>query len=200
MHGGAPLYGYTAAALGVCPSPPPVLPSTHLPAHQSTQASFSLSAPFKQTHAGATASSSLPPLPHPLSRTAHPQRWATIPKEDWPAGLAEAIAPLWDETHGDRQNELVVIGRNMDKAAVDAALRRCLVTDAELAACPPEAWEQAFGDPWDWAARDPAHDHDHGDHGDDDEWEDASESEGEEGGRGPAASAHAHSHAHSHAH
>ena len=32
-------------------------------------------------------------------------------KADWPPGLEEAIAPLWHEPYGDRQNEIVVIGK-----------------------------------------------------------------------------------------
>ena len=61
-----------------------------------------------------------------------PPWWAVVPREEWPPGLDEAIKPLWHEPHGDRQVELVCIGQYMDKAAVDSALRACLVTDEEL--------------------------------------------------------------------
>jgi hypothetical protein len=59
-----------------------------------------------------------------------------------PEGLSAAIAPLWDESHGDRQNELVVIGRHMDRMKVEAALQACLLTDEELKAAPVETWEK----------------------------------------------------------
>jgi hypothetical protein len=59
-----------------------------------------------------------------------------------PEELSAAIAPLWDESHGDRQNELVVIGRHMDRMKVEAALQACLLTDEELKAAPVETWEK----------------------------------------------------------
>ena len=77
--------------------------------------------------------------------------WAKIEREDWPEGLSEAIMPLWDETHGDRQTEVVVIGRHMDRERVEAALRSCLLSEKELAALDPETWDELFGDPWQWA-------------------------------------------------
>ena len=60
--------------------------------------------------------------------------WASIPKDQWPGNLAADIAPLWDPLYGDRQQELVVIGRGMDAAAVRAVLDTCLLTADELAA------------------------------------------------------------------
>ena len=66
--------------------------------------------------------------------------WANIEREDWPEGLAEAIAPLWNETSGDRQTELVLIGRDMNPARVKDALESCLLSEQELVAMPPEAW------------------------------------------------------------
>jgi hypothetical protein len=107
--------------------------------------------------------------------------WAKLDRDEWPEGLSDAITPLWDETHGDRQTEVVVIGRHMDHERVEAVLRSCVLTDDELAASPPETWETAFGDPWGWneliakQADEDGHFDDHG-HG------------------------HAHSHDHSHSH
>ena len=68
--------------------------------------------------------------------------WASIAREDWPESLEESIDAVWDETHGDRQTELVVIGRHMDLARVEAALRSCLLSKRELAARPPETWQE----------------------------------------------------------
>ena len=33
-----------------------------------------------------------------------------LPQDEWPAGLAEDIAALWHEPHGDRQSELLLRG------------------------------------------------------------------------------------------
>jgi G3E family GTPase len=59
--------------------------------------------------------------------------WAMLDKNEWPDGLADAIAPLWLEPHGDRQQELVMIGQHMDVAVVKKALDACVLTDEEYA-------------------------------------------------------------------
>lgn len=38
----------------------------------------------------------------------------------------------WDDTYGDRQTELVIIGLQLDRAKIEAQLDECLVTDEEL--------------------------------------------------------------------
>ena len=76
-----------------------------------------------------------------------PPWWSSIDKKEWPDGLAEAIAPLWHEPFGDRQNELVVIGQNMDHEIVEAALHACLLTDEELEGGAAR-WEAEFENPW----------------------------------------------------
>jgi len=43
-----------------------------------------------------------------------------------------ALKAIWHEPFGDRRTELVVIGQDMDKAAVEAALRESELTDAEI--------------------------------------------------------------------
>ena len=54
--------------------------------------------------------------------------WASMPKENWPqhGGLDDYIATHWQEPWGDRRQELVFIGVNIDwpnlKARLDAAL------------------------------------------------------------------------------
>ena len=62
-----------------------------------------------------------------------PVWWAKISEEDWPEGLKEAIAPLWDEKFGDRQQELVFIGIDMDEIDLYDSLQACLLTDEEMA-------------------------------------------------------------------
>ncbi|KAJ1461678.1 CobW/HypB/UreG, nucleotide-binding domain-containing protein [Pelagophyceae sp. CCMP2097] len=95
--------------------------------------------------------------------------WASVEESLWPPGLREAIAPLWDPRHGERQSEFVVIGVHMDEAAVRSQLEACLLTDAEDA-LPAESW--AWGDPFatEWARllalAAEEHDHGAGDHDD----------------------------------
>lgn len=50
--------------------------------------------------------------------------WAAAPRERWPApGTDErrSIEARWREPHGDRLNELVFIGRDMDRGAIERA-------------------------------------------------------------------------------
>lgn len=82
---------------------------------------------------------------HCFRLTAGSPWWATLDKDAWPAGLGDAIAPLWHEPYGDRQNEIVVIGRNMDVEIVRAAFTSCLLTDVEYS-LGPAAWA-ALPDP-----------------------------------------------------
>lgn len=94
--------------------------------------------------------------------TPGPPWWANIDREAWPAGLSDAIAPLWHEPYGDRQNELVVIGRNMDADKIKSLLIACLLTEAEFA-LGPASWATFF-DPLDacWVIEEEeAHDHSH---------------------------------------
>ncbi len=43
------------------------------------------------------------------------------------------IESRWDAEWGDRQNELVIIGQDLDRARIEAELRSCLLTDREVA-------------------------------------------------------------------
>jgi G3E family GTPase len=45
-----------------------------------------------------------------------------------------AIERRWDKAFGDRFNELVIIGQELDQQAVEAQLQSCLCTDKEIAA------------------------------------------------------------------
>jgi G3E family GTPase len=85
--------------------------------------------------------------------------WAAVPREEWPAAedtetLAH-IAEAWEEPHGDRRQELVLIGIGMDHARIRGLLDACLLDDAQWRAG-PAAW-QRLPDPfpaWEASATD----------------------------------------------
>ncbi len=72
--------------------------------------------------------------------------WATVPEDEWPQEpeFQLDIAEVWEDPWGDRRQELVFIGIQMDRDALTAGLDVCLLTDAELA-LGPDAWA-AFPD------------------------------------------------------
>jgi hypothetical protein len=61
--------------------------------------------------------------------------WAATPHELWPEDdeSFQHIKSRWQEPFGDRQQELVIIGMEMDKSILTASFDACLLTDAELA-------------------------------------------------------------------
>ncbi len=74
--------------------------------------------------------------------------WASVDREQWPQDDEERarIMDRWDPAFGDRRQELVVIGSNMDESGLRGMLDACLLTDAELLAG-PFAWS-AMQDPF----------------------------------------------------
>ena len=109
--------------------------------------------------------------------------WVAQPAEEWPDDEAfrAEIASDWfsspdedgNETIGDRRQELVMIGLNLDRDAWQAKLDACLLGDMEFADG-PDAW-LAYDDPfpqWDDdhdhdGEHDHEHEHEHGhEHGD----------------------------------
>ncbi|MDP3330616.1 MAG: zinc metallochaperone GTPase ZigA [Methylococcaceae bacterium] len=60
--------------------------------------------------------------------------WAASPKDHWPEDADELalIKSRWQEPFGDRQQELVIIGINMDKTALTTSFNGCLLTDEEM--------------------------------------------------------------------
>ncbi|HOY01488.1 MAG TPA: zinc metallochaperone GTPase ZigA [Zoogloea sp.] len=86
--------------------------------------------------------------------------WAAVPRDRWPQdeeGLA-AIRARWDDAVGDAQQELVLIGIDMDEAALRARLDACLLNDAEYASRPAE-WTR-LPDPfprWAFASQEQTH-------------------------------------------
>jgi G3E family GTPase len=77
---------------------------------------------------------------------------STIPKSDWPPMPVDKLKEVrknWDKKYGDRSQEIVVIGVQMNKAEVEAVLNSVLLTDEEFA-MGPEKWAE-FKDelpPW----------------------------------------------------
>ena len=51
----------------------------------------------------------------------------------------------WDTTFGDRKNEIVFIGQDMDEAQVRSHLDSCLATDDEIKS---HKWEEGYEDSW----------------------------------------------------
>ncbi|WP_243290371.1 GTP-binding protein [Bacillus sp. FJAT-47783] len=59
---------------------------------------------------------------------------AVYPEEEKNEILEEepVLIEKWDETYGDRMTEIVMIGIDMDKGAVEHSLDKCLLTDEEM--------------------------------------------------------------------
>lgn len=77
------------------------------------------------------------------------QWWAETPQDDWPLEDPQMIAEIkenWDEQVGDRRQELVIIGQNLNTESIQNELDQCLLTTDELKAG-EAAWEQ-FQDPF----------------------------------------------------
>ncbi|WP_299533180.1 GTP-binding protein [Ulvibacterium sp.] len=51
----------------------------------------------------------------------------------------------WDKIFGDRKNEIVFIGQNMDEANITAELNACLLREKELST---GRWENGYDDQW----------------------------------------------------
>ena len=69
--------------------------------------------------------------------------WAAVDRSEWPADEASCteILDRWLAPYGDRRQELVFIGMDMDEAGLRADLDACLLSDAELAGG-PERWSR----------------------------------------------------------
>ena len=67
--------------------------------------------------------------------------WAAVPKEEWPDDpeAVRRIQQKWDERVGDARQEIVLIGMDMDEAALRARFDACLLTNIEMAEG-PEVW------------------------------------------------------------
>lgn len=79
--------------------------------------------------------------------------WASIPDEDIPddPDVRENLQAHWLEPWGDRRQEIVLIGRDMNEKKLRASLDECLLNDSEYKEG-PEKWA-LFNDPFpDWDA------------------------------------------------
>ncbi|QGZ65199.1 zinc metallochaperone GTPase ZigA [Paraburkholderia acidisoli] len=81
--------------------------------------------------------------------------WAAVPKSQWPSD-DESLAFIeqnWHSEVGDARQELVLIGMEMDEAALRKRLDACLLSDAEMAEGPAN-WVR-YADPFPaWGVRD----------------------------------------------
>ena len=57
----------------------------------------------------------------------------------------EEIEKDWHNTFGDRKNEIVFIGQDMDHDQITNELNKCLATDKELTS---KNWKKGYQDNW----------------------------------------------------
>jgi len=72
--------------------------------------------------------------------------WAAVPREYWPEDQTH-INRVWEEQNGDCRQEIVLIGRNMDKQALTDMLDSCLLTEDEIET-DERKWVDNFKDPF----------------------------------------------------
>ncbi|CAM9428532.1 unnamed protein product [Hapterophycus canaliculatus] len=68
-------------------------------------------------------------------------------QDDQARAPAAGVSNVVDDGGNTRRNELVFIGLGMDEDALRAELRRCLLSEEEMAGG-PEGWRREFSDPF----------------------------------------------------
>jgi G3E family GTPase len=78
--------------------------------------------------------------------------WAAIPRDRWPASeeFARMMKANWDSQWGDRRQELVFIGIDLDEAAIRKTLDACLVAETDFV---PARWASLHDGFPVWAAQ-----------------------------------------------
>jgi len=76
--------------------------------------------------------------------------WDSMPIEKRVQYLAflenrELIEASWDSNFGDRKNEIVFIGQDMDEKQIRSDLEKCLATNEELQT---QRWKEGYSDAW----------------------------------------------------
>lgn len=75
--------------------------------------------------------------------------WASKSKSFWPDedDVWKSIMEEWREPYGDRRQQLVFIGQDLPKTAMQDALTACLLNDREMV-FGPEEWAECLEDPF----------------------------------------------------
>jgi G3E family GTPase len=75
--------------------------------------------------------------------------WVDVPRSRWPddAAWRATIQKRWDKVYGDRQQELVFIGTDMDEAAIRRQLDDCLIGTGQETAFDPKKF-RSLPDPF----------------------------------------------------
>ncbi len=76
--------------------------------------------------------------------------WSSMPYDQRTQYLSflenqKHIESDWDDSFGDRKNEIVFIGQDMDELIIRSGLDACLATEEELAS---KIWEKGYEDEW----------------------------------------------------
>ena len=75
--------------------------------------------------------------------------WDAVPKQHWPdhPDWKKIVEEKWDDVFGDRRQEIVFIGTEMDEAAIRAQLDECLIGNDKAPNMDVDAWK-ALSDPF----------------------------------------------------
>ena len=84
-----------------------------------------------------------------LSRIESPGRWNCLQPQSYQGTPDEQAANRkkyhWEEVYGDRRQELVFIGQDLNHLKIQELLDDCLLSDAQMT-LGPDGWKATFGD------------------------------------------------------